>query len=139
MGLKFDSPTAHLHLVDWKATGICPTELIKMFNELLDSLTTKSKYINYPSHVKDDMKSEAIYQFLKYSHNYNPDKIKSKNGAFTFLCFNAENAYKKVIKSYYKHINLKELLLETSDNRELLDNYVDTLSDNREDLKNWQF
>jgi hypothetical protein len=61
------------------------------------------------------MKSEAMYQFLKYSHNYNPDKIKSKNGAFTFLAFNSECSFKKAIKAYYREKNMETMIAETVD------------------------
>lgn len=144
MSLQFNSDIAHELLMQWKASGVCPNELIAMYYELLDSLISKASFKNYPDNVKDNMKSEAIYQFLKYSHNYKPEKAKSKNPAFTFLAFNAECSFKKAIKAYYREKNMETMIAETVDVDDFYEKYsynmvnqLDSDADSNEKLDNW--
>lgn len=151
MALEFNSNRAHELLLQWKSTcteenkiGIAPNELIKMYYELLDSLINKATFKNYPDNVKDDMKSEAVFQFLKYSHNYKPEKIKSKNGAFTFLAWNSECSFKKAIKAYYREKNMETLIAETVDVDDYYGKYsynminqLDSDADLNDRLDNW--
>lgn len=143
--LYFDSARANELLIVMKDKGEAPAELIKMVGELYERLSRKVNYRNYPPETKEDMISFAWYEFLKYAHNYNPDRIKSKNGAYTFITFNAENSFKRVIKQYYKEKNLKDAMLgDESGCEEWHSNYAYNLTnqlDSDEDrvskLDNW--
>lgn len=151
MALEFNSDIAHDLLMEWKVSctetnpiGNAPRKLIIMYYELLDSLISKASFKNYPDYVKDNMKSEATYQFLKYSHNYKPEKIKSKNGAFTFLAFNAECSFKKAIKTYYREKNMETLIADTVDVDSYYEKYsynminqLDSDADVNDKLDNW--
>lgn len=109
--IYFDSTTAHNYLIEWKDTGVPHNKLIEMVSELYDRLLHKVNYRNYTDELKEDMKSFAFYEFLKYAHNYKAEKVKSKNGAYTFITFNGENSFKRVLKQYYKAKNLEDAML----------------------------
>ena len=108
--LELDSNRLHELLVLWQQTGTVSDELVTMFGKLVNSLLHKPSYIGYDDDTKADMQSEATYQFLRYSHNYKPERSKSANPAFTFLAWNAECSFKKILKRYYKHKNLETAL-----------------------------
>lgn len=108
----FDSDIAHEHMMQWKNSDGDPSaKLLSMVGELFSRLTNKLNYANYDRELKEDMISFAWYEFLKYGKNYKPEKIKSKNGAYTFITFNAENSFKRVLKQYYKVKNLDDAML----------------------------
>lgn len=108
----FDSDLAHELMMQWKAGAGNPSNtLVLMVVDLFNRLTRKGNYINYPPELKEEMVSFACYEFIKYGKNYNPVKIKSKNGAYSFITFNGENSFKRVLKTYYKNKNLEDALL----------------------------
>lgn len=112
----FDSDIAHEYMIAWKNGATEPhRKLLDMVAELYSRLTRKANYVNYPEELKEDMVSFAWYEFLKYGRNFNPDKIVSKNGAYTFITFNAENSFKRVLKQYYKNKNLDDAMLSDPD------------------------
>lgn len=142
----FDSAIAHEYMMEWKAGAKEPNrKLLDMVAELFKRLTSKANYVNYPPELKEDMVSFAWYEFLKYGRNYNPDKIKSKNGVFTFITFNAENSFKRVLKDYYKTKNLDNAMLsdiglceEWHENYAYkLSNQLDCDADRNEKLDSW--
>lgn len=113
--LSVDNHDLHAGLLEWIETGIVPVELVLAHQSILGSLLEKSNYVGYPVELKQDMRSFATEQFLRYSHNYDPAKARSKTPAFTFLAWNAECAFKRVLHKHYRQKNLLESLAEARD------------------------
>lgn len=81
-------------------------ELAKMILLIAENLIKKPTYKNVSPQDKEDMIMIAVLNSIKYCHSYNPDKVKSKNGAFTFITWNTEGQFKMFLKKESKRKSL---------------------------------
>ena len=93
-------------------------ELAKMILLIAENLIKKPTYKNISPQDKEDMIMIAVLNSIKYCHSYNPDKVKSKNGAFTFITWNTEGQFKMFLKKESK----RKSLITTCENPFNLDN-----------------
>lgn len=102
MANYIDSEELHNLLIQWKMdkqnNKPMSNELGKAFYQIINGILSKPKYIKIKPDIKDDLKSIAVLNLVKYIHSYNPDKIKSKNGAFTYITYSAECSIKGELK-----------------------------------------
>lgn len=91
-------------LMDFKKTAICSERLGELFMDLVENLATKTNFSGYS--FLEEMKSKAIFFLLKYSKNFNPNKIskrtKQKVSPFAYCTQIAINGFKQVIKKEKK-------------------------------------
>ena len=121
MSNYIDSDNLHQLLIDWKHDKKIGKEmnkeLGKAFIMITNGVLQKPKYIKLSADEKDDLRSIALLNLVAYIHSYNPDKIKSKNGAFTYITFAAENS----IKGELKKRNEKNKRIQVVYDSDLLD------------------
>ena len=102
----------------------------KTILDLATNLAYNRRFINYT--FREDMISNAIYDCVRYAHNFNPEKTKNPFGYFTQISW---YAFLRTIKKHkhdlyvkYKVMNNKELhnelhdVMEDDDRAYLVDN-----------------
>lgn len=104
----FDRDRGNALMEEFVNTGVPSSELLAMVNKLFVKLTQHNDYKYYSDIVKEELISQATYEFLKYSHTFKASK--ARNGAYTFLTWNCRNAFNRYLKSHYKHENTREWL-----------------------------
>ena len=105
----FDNDKAHKYLIILSETNKADNALIEMAYLLYNQLLNKQIFKHYSAELKEDMVSMAIFWLIKYGHNYKPDKVKSNNGAFTYMTYSAEMAFRRVLTDHYKHVNIEQI------------------------------
>lgn len=143
--LYFNEDEVYPLMLEFVKTKKPSDSLIMKHYELTDRLLRSPKYVGYSPELKEDMQSFSMYEFIKYGHNFNPSKAKSKNPAFTFITFASENSFKRVLKDYYKTKNLDNAMLsdiglceEWHENYAYkLSNQLDCDADRNEKLDSW--
>lgn len=75
-------------------------ELVKIVQNIHKWQTTLKSYYRYPAWLKEEMLSEAMYDFLRYGHNYDVSK-----NPMNYIAANADKSFRHVIMQYYKHEN----------------------------------
>jgi hypothetical protein len=113
-------------------TGVPCDELLEMVQKLYVKLTRHPDYKGYTDEIKEDMISTAYYEFLKYGHNFKANK--ARNGAYTFLQWNARNSFNRELKKHYRNRNLKEALAEPEVIEEWHRLYADNLLADRDEV-----
>lgn len=79
--------------------------LIKILTELYSRMLTRSIYYKYPTWVKEEMLSRALYDFLRWGHNYKPAKK-----PYSYLTACAQNSFRRSLNKYYDAINMDTLI-----------------------------
>jgi len=107
-------------LIKHVETGVVSDELANMFQLLAKNLLRKGNFSGYT--FKDDLYSDAIYDLLKYSHNYNPEKGVSAFGYITTIAY--QSMVRRIVKEKKYHERKIRLLQNTSvtDIYETIDN-----------------
>ena len=102
-----DNARLHEELLAFRGSGIPSQALLDMVSSICAGLTRNSRFRGYDAMDHEDMRSSAMFEFLRYGHNYRPEKCRSANGAFTFVTWNAENAFKRFLRGHYRQANIK--------------------------------
>lgn len=104
----FDRERGNELMEQFVETGVPCNELLSMVNKLYVKLTQHPDYKYYSKEIKDELISQATYEFLKYSHHFKASK--ARNGSYTFLNWCARNAFNRHLTRHYTHINRTEWL-----------------------------
>lgn len=102
-----DNSALHAELVAFRDGGTPSRRLIEMVQAIHRGLCGNSKFRGYDTLDQEDLRSQAMLEFLKYGHNFNPEKCRSANGAFTFVTWCAESAFKRYLRGHYRQVNVK--------------------------------
>lgn len=102
-----DNARLHEELLAYRETRSPSRALLRMIQEICLGLSRNSRFRGYDTLDLEDMRASAMFEFLRYGHNYNPSRCRSANGAFTFITWNAENAFKRFLRGHYRQVNVK--------------------------------
>lgn len=105
----FDEPRAKELIKKWQDTGIIDDELMSIITKLHLHAIKANNYKNYPQVVKEDMLSQAMFDFLRWGRGYKAEK---GSKAFSYFTFSCQNSFKLVLKKYYRFENEKRLANE---------------------------
>lgn len=94
-------------MLAFKDGGIPSPELLRMVQAIHRGLCGNSRFRGYDAMDLEDLRSTAMLEFLKYGHNFKPEKCRSANGAFTFVTWCAESAFKRYLRGHYRQVNVK--------------------------------
>lgn len=75
-------------------------KLCKYFALIAKRVLTKTNWVRYPLHQKDDMFQEAVLDMINGWKKYDPDRPDAN--VFAYFSQAAFNAYKQTIKDYKK-------------------------------------
>lgn len=92
-----------IELNKFQEDGIISENLGQMFIDITTRLGGHSYFRNYDHTTKNDLKSAALLKMVKAVEKYNM-KFKNPFAYFTQVAF---NEFRKICKSYYKHINIR--------------------------------
>ena len=132
-----DNKTFKEVLIKWKESGKeqFDNETAHYFVLLVENYVNHRWFRGYPSHIKEDMKSEALYYMIRYGKNFDPSRAEPF-GYFTQI---AKNAFLSVIQKEYKEqAKATEYFLNNTDNLDSTDTYNELLVDNNEKYKQSQ-
>lgn len=87
-------------------------KLAQYWYTMIDHLLMHYRFNKYPEDVKDEMKSYAIWKFVKYWQSYNPKK--GYGTCFNYSTMIIWNAFLTVITKYYKRMDMNRELLEAA-------------------------
>jgi len=102
-------------------------EIGKRFLLIAQNYINKPRYINYTDAWKDDLVSEAVYDMVRYVHNYDVDRMDSmykETGKipdpFSYFSQYCENGMTRYLRERYKdmEVMVKLPFLENMDKRE---------------------
>ena len=104
----------------YKSTGELKQELCELVDLLIRKNLTHKKFIRYDNGEKDEMYSNALAKVFQYTiAGYD----ETKATAFVFFTTAIRNAFKEVLKDYYKQKNLARQLLKSRDLNRFIQNY----------------
>lgn len=100
---QYADPQELLNLImQWKQDKIDGKSMNNRFAEIIfliiRGILKKPQYQNVQPAIREDLVSDAMINVLLYCHNFNPAKAKSKNAAFTYITFSAENTIRAALK-----------------------------------------
>jgi hypothetical protein len=72
-----------------KRPKIIGEELGEMFLLLVDNISFSRNFINYSEDWKNEMKSDALYNIIKYVEKFDATKYNNPHAYFTMIAFNA--------------------------------------------------
>lgn len=102
-----DNASLHREMLAFRETRVPSGALLAMVQAIHKGLCGNSKFRGYDSMDLEDLRSTAMLEFLKYGHNFKPEKCRSANGAFTFVTWCAESAFKRYLRGHYRQVNVK--------------------------------
>ena len=105
----FNEDRAKELIKEWQDTGNIDGDLMIIMTKLHLHVIKASNYKNYPLAVKEDMLSQAMFDFLRWGKGYKADK---GSKAFSYFTFSTQNSFKLVLKKYYRFENEKRLAAE---------------------------
>ena len=89
-------------IMEWKEDRTQGKVMNNRFAELIylivRGVMKKPMYQNVQPAVKDELMSDAVLNVILYVHNFNITKSRSKNAAFTYITFAAENTIRNGLK-----------------------------------------
>jgi len=103
-------------------------EIGKRFLLIAQNYINKPRYINYTESWKDDLVSEAVYDMVRYIHNYDVERMDSRHESakiipdpFSYFSQYCENGMTRYLKDRYKDMNIMVKLpfIENMDKREV--------------------
>jgi hypothetical protein len=103
-------------------------EIGKRFLLIAQNYINKPRYINYTDAWKDDLVSEAVYDMVRYVHNYDVDRMDlmyTETGKipdpFSYFSQYCENGMTRYLRERYKdmQVMVKLPFIENMDKREL--------------------
>jgi hypothetical protein len=95
-------------VVEYAKNGSYKTEFCEMIDLLIRKVITHKNYIGYDADIKHELYSVAMDKIFKYTiAGYNS----SKGTAFVFFTSAITNAFKEVLKDYYKTKKIAKRLL----------------------------
>ena len=104
-----DRNELHSEMKTYKDTGIISERLGQLFLTMIDHILGHSNFRNYAYDLKEEMKSHALLMIIKYVHNCNAYE-RDATSVFAYVTTIIFNAYRQVLKKYYKQLNLKREL-----------------------------
>ena len=136
-----DRDRLHQLMRDYKDTGIMSEQLGNIFIVMVDHILGHSNFRNYTSDLKEEMKGHALLMIIKYVHNCNAYE-RDATSVFAYVTTIIFNAYRQVLKKYYKHLNLKreleqqyldfmQIIYGVKINSEYLDNFKIDINNNK--------
>jgi len=115
---------------------IISEELGGMLKLIVDNMAYHCKFINYTDEWKNEMKSDALFNCVRYLDTFDPKKSKLPFAYFTRVTI---NAFKMRIKKEKFQLH-KDSVIRTEIYNEFLDEFklIEQKSDNMgEDLEDW--
>lgn len=101
-----------------------PSDFIgKTLMELIENLSYKDNFRNYPQYVRDEMFSNALFKCVKGLDKFDMTR---KNNVFSYFTKISWFAFLDVIMLYYKDLNIK---------RDLLRKFLEKSNMNEETIK----
>lgn len=89
-------------IMEWKQDRTQGKVMNNRFAELIylivRGVMKKQQYQNVQPPIKEELVSDAVLNVILYCHNFNPTKARSKNSAFTYITFAAENTIRHGLK-----------------------------------------
>jgi len=131
MAKYIDKIEFHNLLKDYKETGSRRSynEIGKRFLLIAQNYINKPRYINYTESWKDDLISEAVYDMVRYIHNYDVDRMEDGYNSsnripdpFSYFSQYCENGMTRYLRDRYKDMNIMVKLpfIENMDKRDSL-------------------
>ena len=105
-----DPNELHAELAKYQSTDIISERLGQIFINMTYHILNHSNFKQYNDNLKDDMRSHAIFMLMKYVHNCDPTE-RSPENCFNYVSTCIFNAYRQVLKDYYRDVNLKNDLI----------------------------
>ena len=99
----------------------------KIFLKIAENFLNRPCYINYTKDWKDDMVSEAIYDMVRYMHNYNVEVVEEKEAKtgiapnpFGYFSIYANNGISRYLgqKKKDKNVLVRLNFIENMDKRD---------------------
>jgi hypothetical protein len=120
----------HKHLKEYKETGSAKSynNVGKMFLLIAQNYLNKPRYINYTESWKNDLVSEAVYDMVRYIHNYDVDRMENLYistdkipDPFSYFSQYCENGMTRYLKQKYKdmEVMVKLPFIENMDKRDI--------------------
>jgi hypothetical protein len=130
MAKYIDKLEFHNLLKTYKETGSRKSynEIGKRFLLIAQNYINKPRYINYTDSWKDDLISEAVYDMVRYLHNYDVDRMEELYKTtgkipdpFSYFSQYCENGMTRYLKERYKdmEVMVKLPFIENMDKREI--------------------
>lgn len=124
---NIDNDIAFAEMQKFHETKICTDRLAKIALKLIENKLLNAKYSKFNAECKELIRDTAIMDFLKYGHNFNPNKQKKYNAgiAIGYMDFCMTNSFNHAITKYFKDAE-KEIDIDITDpaNSALINSYI---------------
>lgn len=108
MGYNINNELAYDELLLFHDTKTPSVKLCLLVRQLINNKLSNSRYCYISKEDKEDMSSQAMIDFIKWGHNFNPKPTYSKGVAIGYLDFNMNNTFNRLLKKL-KKLNAAEI------------------------------
>lgn len=97
-----------------KSQSAVSDDLARIFMLLVNRYANTVSWVGYPSHVKDELKSNALYDLVRSFHKF--DETRENPNPFAYYTSVIVNSFCKTINKEKAYLNFKTFLFQASDN-----------------------